>query len=113
MSIFYIILMALGFWAVLSGLLLITLKKWRKIGIVLILVYMTTYVPFSNAGRYVLGNHGGSDWRMEWCPQYLMREYRVWIGGRTKTGPTRYGKVYLPCILLDRLIWHPSRPYEF
>ena len=106
MSIFYIILVALGFWAMLSGLLLITLKRWRKIGIVLILVYVTTYVPFSIDGRYVLGNHGGSDWRREWCPQYLMHEYRIWV--RTKTGSTRYGKIYLPCILLDRLLWHPN-----
>jgi len=109
MSILPVILIGLGFWALLSGLLLLHLKR-RKAGIVLFLVYVATYVPFSIAGRYVVGNHGGSDWRKEWCPQYLMYEYRII---RPKTGTTRYGKIYLPCILLDRLVWHPSRPYEF
>jgi hypothetical protein len=106
MSILPVILVGLGFWAVLSGLLLVYIKKRRKIGMVLFLVYVFTYIPFSMAGRYVIANHGGSDWRREWCPPYLMYEYRII---RPKIGITRYGMVYLPCILFDRLIWHPSR----
>ena len=107
-SILSVILVAFGFLAVFTGLLLVHLKR-RKIGIILFLVYVATYVPFSITGRYVIGNHGGSDWRKEWCPQYLMCEYWVWIGGRTKTGHTRYGTIYLPCILLDRCLWHPTQ----
>jgi len=101
-----VILVALGFLAVFAGLLLV-LSNRRKTGIVLFLVYVATYVPFSIAGRYVIGNHGGSDWRREWCPKYLVYEYRA-MSGRTRTGHTRYGTIYLPCILLDRLVWHPS-----
>jgi hypothetical protein len=105
MDIFYIILVALDFWAVLSGLLLVHIKKKRKIGVVLLLVYIASYLPFSMTGKYVIANHGGLDWRSEWCPQYLMYEYRII---RPKAGITRYGAIYLPCILVDRLVWHPS-----
>jgi len=104
------ILVALGFLAVLAGLLLV-LSNRRKTGIVLFLVYVATYVPFSIAGRYVIGNHGGSDWRREWCPQCLVYKYRA-MSGRTRTAHTRYGKIYWPCILLDRWVWHPTRQCE-
>jgi len=110
MSVPHIILVALGFLAVLAGLLLV-LSNRRKNGIVLLLVYVAAYVPFSIAGRYVIGNHGGSDWRREWCPQYLVYEYRA-MSGRTRTACNALGVVYWPCILLDRCLWHPGDKYN-
>jgi len=107
MSMLHVILVILGFFAVFTGLLLFFLNK-KKRGIALFLVYVATYLPFSISGRYVIANHGGSDWRKEWCPQVLVYKYHG-ISGRTKTGNTRYGKIYLPCLVLDRCFWHPTK----
>ena len=66
--------------------------------------------PAPERGDFVavmlIANRGGLDWRSEWCPQYLVYEYRII---RPKTGITKYGMIYLPCILVDRLIWYSSK----
>ena len=77
------ILGALDSLAGLAGLLLVFSNR-KKIGIILFLAYVATYVPFSIAGRYVISNHGGSDWTRNWCPQYLVCKYRA-FSGRTRT----------------------------
>jgi hypothetical protein len=70
-------------------------------------LYVLSYVPFSLAGEYTIANHGGMDWRREWVPAYLSRSYRGW-GGRYKVGITPLGVCYLPLVLLDRVLWHPT-----
>jgi hypothetical protein len=102
------ILIAVGSLAGLTGLLLVFSKR-NKIVIVLFLVYAGTYLPFSIAGRYVVSNHGGNHWTRDWCPRHLVCEYRI---VRPKTKYTAPGIVYLPCILLDRWLWHPGGECE-
>ena len=81
------------------------LKRRRWIGIVFLLIYGATYVPFSRAGTYVTNNHGGDHWTRDWCPPHLVYAYRA-MSGRTRIAYTDWGMVYLPCILLDRCFWH-------
>ena len=79
--------------------------KWPKVARGAFLVYLGSYVLLSLAGRYVVANHGGSDWRREWLPRYLMMDYLA-MSGRTRTHLTPLGALYWPCILVDRTAWH-------
>lgn len=79
--------------------------KWQRFGAVLLAVYVLSYLPFTLAGRYVIANHGGSDWRREWVPKFLVVAY-LGLAGREKTRFTLGGAAYWPCILLDHMMWH-------
>ena len=80
-------------------------RKWPKVGIVSLALYLISYVPLTLSGAYTVANHGGSDWRREWLPKYLMIEYTS-PAGRTKSDITLAGAVYWPCIFTDHLVWH-------
>lgn len=81
------------------------IRKFRKTGISLLIVYLGIYFGLSLSGGYVVGNHGGNDWRRQWCPKFLVKEYDS-FSGRTKTSLTTVGAGFWPCIVLDRLLWH-------
>ncbi len=83
----------------------VLLAKRKKTGAMLLCFYVVTYVIFSLNGRYVVANHGGMDWRREWCPKYLVVEY-VSYAGRAKTAFTVLGTFFWPCIVLDQFLWH-------
>ena len=80
-------------------------RKWPKVGMVSLAVYIISYVALTLSGGYAVANHGGSDWRREWLPKFLMVEYTS-ASGRTKSDLTLAGAVYWPCIFIDRLVWH-------
>ena len=80
-------------------------RKWPKVGLVSLAVYLIGYVPLTLLGTYTVANHGGSEWTHEWLPKYLMIEYTS-RSGRTKSDITLAGAVYWPCIFIDRLVWH-------
>jgi hypothetical protein len=52
--------------------LLFMWKKNRLLGTFATIAYVAVYAGFSVSGDYVLNNHGGADWRSEWCPKYLV-----------------------------------------
>ncbi|NOS71635.1 MAG: hypothetical protein HOP33_17135 [Verrucomicrobia bacterium] len=89
----------------------LVIAKRRKIGVILLIVYLGTYAGLSLAGSYIIANHGGMDWRKEWCPKFLVEEY-VAPSGRTKTNVTIIGAVFWPCICLDHLLWHRTTEAE-
>lgn len=70
-----------------------------------LVLYLVSHVPLTLSGVYTVANHGGSDWRREWLPSFLMVEYAA-LTGRTKTAITLVGALYWPCILADRFLWH-------
>lgn len=49
-------------------------RTWPRVGIVSIAVYLISYVLLTLSGVYTVANHGGSDWRREWLPRFLMVE---------------------------------------
>ncbi|MBM3320795.1 MAG: hypothetical protein FJY73_08995 [Candidatus Eisenbacteria bacterium] len=69
--------------------------------------YLTAYALFSLQGEYVLANYGGQDWRSVWAPRSLVRSY-VGRVGRQKAAYTTLGVLFLPCIIIDRTVWHPT-----
>ena len=81
------------------------IRKFPKAGDILVIVYLGIFYGLSLAGAYVVGNHGGCDWRRQWCPKCLVEEY-VSFSGRTKTSISTIGALFWPCLVLDRLIWH-------
>ena len=81
------------------------IRRFRKVGVSLLILYLGIYLGLSLAGDFVVGNHGGSDWRRQWCPKFLVEE-NVSFSGRTKTSITTIGALFWPCLVLDRLIWH-------
>jgi hypothetical protein len=80
-------------------------RKWPKVGIVSAVVYVLSYGVLTLSGGYAVANHGGSDWRREWHPKFLMIEY-VAPSGRTKSDITFVGAFCWPCIVIDRFVWH-------
>jgi hypothetical protein len=72
-----------------------------------LVLYIASYAWFSAQGEYIVANHGGSDWRRDWCPKYLVEPYRG-FSGRTKTHSTFLGELYWPCMVIDHLIWHKT-----
>jgi hypothetical protein len=80
-------------------------KRKSKFAALALCVYLLTYVCLSTTGMYVLVNHGGSDWSVEWHPKYLACAY-VGHVGRTKTRLTAPGLLFWPCVLVDRCLWH-------
>jgi hypothetical protein len=77
-------------------------KKLRRR---LLALYVASYVPLTLAGEYTIANHGGMDWRREWVPVFVLREYRA-PNGCTKLALTVAGVFYLPLIVADQLLWH-------
>jgi hypothetical protein len=86
-------------------------RKWPKVGMVSLAVYLISYLPLTLSGAYTVANHGGSDWRREWLPKFLMVEYAA-PSGRMKTDVTFFGTLYWPCILVDRFLWHRTSEAE-
>jgi hypothetical protein len=82
-----------------------TLRQKPWVGILLLVPYVVCYATLSRDGEYVLSNHGGQDWRFEWCPPRLIRT-EVLV--RVHTSPTALGLCFLPCLLVDRCLWHPT-----
>jgi len=82
--------------------------RWTRLGRAVLVAYLLSYVPLSLLGHQTVANHGGSDWQQEWCPRFLVEEYRG-ITGRTRTVLTPLGTFYWPCICLDHLLWHRIR----
>ena len=81
------------------------LKQQRKWIIVAGLIYLLSYLPYGLSGEYNTVNHGGMDWRREWCPRLLIST-KPGPAGRTKSHLTLLGIFYGPCIAVDRLLWH-------
>jgi hypothetical protein len=71
----------------------------------LLALYLGSYGALSASGHYVIANHGGMDWRREWVPRRLVRDYRS-LTGRHRTALTLAGVAFVPCIVADRLFWH-------
>ena len=90
-------------------LVLVTIAMWKrpKIAIPATLLYVAVYLCLTLLGRPVLSNHGGADWRREWCPVGCVAAFRGAGGfGRTHTTLTALGLLYWPCVGADRLFWH-------
>jgi len=83
-------------------------KWWRLFGLVLFFAYLLSYILMSLGGHRIVANHGGSDWRREWCPRFLVEDYTA-LSGRTRTTLTPLGRLYWPCIGLDHLLWHRTQ----
>jgi hypothetical protein len=81
------------------------LRKWRNLSAIGFLLYSVSYIVFSSCGEYVLNNHGGQDWRHEWCPKHLVYPYMA-FSGRTRTAFSPLGNLYCPLIFIDRIFWH-------
>jgi hypothetical protein len=75
------------------------------------IAYLGSYTYFSLNGQFLTAGHGGSDYSREWSPKYLVVDTTAG-GPRPHRGFTALGLLYLPCILLDRLLWHPG-PRKF
>ncbi|HNT88841.1 MAG TPA: hypothetical protein PKL84_13345 [Candidatus Hydrogenedentes bacterium] len=90
-----------------SGCFPLPRRWWSRLLLCLLLLYMASYAVMSLSGEYVFNNHGGADWREEWCPRYLVYPYRA-PTGRTRIAVSRLGMAYLPLIILDWLLWHKT-----
>ena len=104
------ILKAMGLLLVaVTPLVLIGVTLWKRpsIGYKALAIYIMSYLPFSLAGEYVIANHGGQDWRREWCPKQLVIEYQS-PSGRPKMRWTLLCAPFLPLVVLDQLFWHRS-----
>jgi hypothetical protein len=87
--------------------------KWRRSGLIPALCcYVLSYILMSLSGHPAVANHGGSDWRREWFPKYLLEDYAA-PSGRTRASLTSLGKLYWPCIFLDHLLWHRTERMGF
>ncbi len=82
--------------------------RWTRLGLGVLAGYLLSYVLMSLGGHPIVANHGGSDWRREWCPRFLVEAY-VAFSGRTRTTLTPLGMLYWPCICVDHLLWHRTR----
>ena len=73
-------------------------------------VYTLIYVVLSLSGEYRLSNHGGQDWRNVWCPRHLTRweTPRNFFRSRPRVFLTGMGACYLPLLLIDRTLVHPT-----
>lgn len=67
--------------------------------------YLSSYALFSVNGRYISTNHGASGATRCWAPWYLV-DFYISPVGRQKLDIRPLGFVYLPCWVLDRLLWH-------
>ena len=79
----------------------------RPAGLFVPLAYLVAYVFLSSGGEYVIVNHGGRDWRSEWHPRGLVRSYWGPVG-RPKAACTPLGVIFLPLIVVDQFLWHPT-----
>lgn len=86
----------------------VVFKKWKRAGLILPAVYLMAYVGLSLGGNFTIANHGGNDWRREWCPKGLVYEYTS-PSGRSKTDFTAIGTIFWPCIFIDHLLWHRTQ----
>ncbi len=82
-------------------------RRWSRLLLCLLLLYVGSYAVMSMAGEYVYNNHGGADWREEWCPRCLVYPYTA-PTGRTRIAVSRLGMAYLPLIVLDWVFWHKT-----
>jgi len=82
--------------------------SWTRFGMGVLAGYLLSYILMSLLGRQIVANHGGSDWRREWCPRFLVEDYMA-FSGRTRTTLTPLGMLYWPCICVDHLLWHRTR----
>ena len=80
----------------------------RRLALLALTAYLTTYALLSSQGQFILANHGGAHWTNRWGPAHLVEPYQGMI--RSKERLTPLGLLYYPCIVLDRLIWHRSDP---
>lgn len=83
------------------------MPRSRKLRRRLLAAYVLSYVPLSLAGDYTVASHGGMDWRREWVPACVLRAYRA-PSGRYKVRITAAGVFYLPLVVVDRVLWHPT-----
>ncbi len=73
-------------------------------------IYLGSYIVLSLQGTYVLANHGGQHYSRSWAPRHLIEQF--WTV-RVHIRPTRLAAVYLPLIVMDRLVVHPAlEPWE-
>ena len=85
-------------------------RKRRRACLIVLAIYLASYLPFTLGGEYVIANHGGSHWTREWLPRHLMVRYIGFV--RPKTTLTYVGAIYWPCIVLDRILWHRTEDLE-
>lgn len=85
--------------------------KWPKIAAISLVCYLAAYAVLTMSGTYTVANHGGSDWRREWRPKFLITEYTA-PSGRTRVRLTAAGALFWPCILVDQLAWHRTEDME-
>jgi hypothetical protein len=87
------------------GYVMLRRRKGVRASRIALAVYIALYCILSATGNYATANHGGMDWRQEWCPRFLVRTY---ITIRVHAELTPLGNLYWPCVLIDRLVWHPT-----
>ena len=80
-------------------------NRWPNLVGVLVVLYLGSYTVLSLQGSYVLANHGGSHYTRAWCPKYVIVEY-TFIRGHVR--PTLLAALYLPLVVVDRLVVHPG-----
>ncbi len=85
----------------------ILLKKRNRIAALAFGIYLLSYLPFTLTGKYIIANHGGSDWRKEWCPKHLSYPYRA-FSGRSRIGYSLLAALYWPPLVLDKWLWHET-----
>jgi hypothetical protein len=104
------IMVTLTFLFLLTPLVTFGILFWKnaKCGAVVLALYLSAYILFTLFGDFITANHGGSDWRDEWCPPLMTHVYLAY-SGRVRTEMTPFGVTYWPCILLDRSTWHKTR----
>ena len=81
-------------------------KKGRRACALGLPAYAVAYLLLSMLGRPMLLNHGGSDWRAEWCPLLCVQAPRRY--GYTKGQLTPVGLFFWPGLAVDRLLWHKT-----
>lgn len=72
------------------------------------IIYLGSYALLSSLGQYVGHNQGGADNRITWVPAYCGEKY-VGAVGRAKLAYTAIGWFFLPLIVVDQCLVHPTR----
>jgi len=80
----------------------------------LFLIYILVYGVLSSQGEYILHNRGGMDWNRSWCPKFLVYPRYPWdpdvFTSRTRIDISTLGWFYIPLIITDWILWHPTIP---
>lgn len=85
------------------------LLRWRPLLVVpWLIVYIVVYILLAFRGHYIGANFGGNDNRDVWYPSHCGEAYMSPMG-RTHCSLTSLGWFFLPVIIPDRILLHPTR----